>query len=128
MACLAGAGIAKWDMKRETIAINYFGAVATLQGLRPLLARSARPRAVAICSTAGFLPADDDVVKACLAHDEGAALAAAAISATSYADSKRALSLWLRRAAVQPEWAGAGILLNGVGPGVVVTPMTQPPA
>jgi NAD(P)-dependent dehydrogenase (short-subunit alcohol dehydrogenase family) len=38
--------------------------------------------------------------------------------------SKRALSLWLRRAAVAKHWAGAGILLNGVAPGVVETSMT----
>ena len=49
-AVLAGAGISRQGMDRETIAINYFGAVATLEGLRPLLAKSARPRAVAICS------------------------------------------------------------------------------
>ena len=34
-AVLAGAGISKIDMPRETVAINYFGAVATLEGLRP---------------------------------------------------------------------------------------------
>jgi hypothetical protein len=30
--------------------MNYFGTVATLQGVRPLLARSAAPRAVAVTS------------------------------------------------------------------------------
>jgi len=124
---LAGAGISKGEMPRETIAINYFGAVATLGGLRPLLARSSRPRAVAICSTAAMLPASAATVDACLAGDEAGALAEiAAEPANAYATSKLALSRWLRRAAVSPEWAGAGILLNGVGPGVVETPMTTP--
>ncbi|WP_313801548.1 SDR family oxidoreductase [Sphingobium sp.] len=126
-AVLAGAGISRGDMPRETVAINYFGALATLEGLRPLMAGSPRPRAVAICSTAAFLPANRQVVELCLAGDEAGALdAMAAEPQSSYATSKNALSLWLRRAAVRPEWAGAGILLNGVGPGVVTTPMTTP--
>lgn len=124
---LAGAGISKGDMPRETIAINYFGAVATLEDLRPLLARSSRPRALAICSTAAMLPGNDAVVERCLAGDEPGALAAIAAGPESaYATSKQALAKWVRRVAVRPEWAGAGILLNGIGPGVVETPMTTP--
>lgn len=124
-AVLAGAGIAKSDKPRETVAINYFGAVGTLEALRPLLARSPRPRAVAICSTAALLPTNENVVAACLEHDEEKALAAvSAAPETSYQDSKRALSLWLRRTAVRPEWAGSGILLNGVAPGTISTPIS----
>lgn len=126
-AVLAGAGISRGDMPRETVAINYFGAVATLEGLRPLLAKSSRPRAVAICSTAAFLPANRKVVDLCLAGEEAAALdAMAAEPDSSYSTSKNALSLWLRRAAVSPQWGGERILLNGIGPGVVTTPMTTP--
>jgi NAD(P)-dependent dehydrogenase (short-subunit alcohol dehydrogenase family) len=126
-AVLAGAGISHPGKPRETVAINYFGAVATLEGLRPMMARSSRPRAVAICSTAAFLPSARTVVDLCLAGDEARALdAIAAEPQTSYATSKNALSLWLRRAATRPEWAGTGIMLNGVGPGVVATPMTAP--
>ena len=33
---------------------------------------------------------------------------------------------WIRRTAAGPEWAGAGILLNGIAPGLVRTPMTLP--
>ena len=126
-AVLAGAGLGRPDMPKEIIAINYFGTVATLDGLRPLLARSSRPRAVAISSTAGFMPGNPAVVDACLAGDEDAAIAAiTAAPETAYPDSKRALSLWLRRTAVRPEWAGSGILLNAVGPGVTRTAMTAP--
>lgn len=124
---LAGAGISRQGMTRETIAINYFGAVATLEGLRPLLAKSKQARAVAICSTAAMLPADAEVVRLCLAGDERAALdAMAAEPGNEYSTSKRALAGWVRRAAVSAEWGGAGILLNGIGPGVVDTPMTAP--
>lgn len=120
---LAAAGISA--PIAATVAINYFGALATLEGLRPLLARRPGARAVAVCSTAALLPADAEIVGACLAGDEVGALAAAsARPETAYMASKRALSLWLRRAAVTPAWAGAGTLLNGVAPGVVETPMT----
>ena len=124
---LAGAGIANYALPSEIIAINYFGAVATLEGLRPLLARSARPRAVAICSTALMLPVDEPVIASCLAGDETAAREQIlANPGTAYSSSKRALALWLRRAAARPEWGGEGLLLNGVGPGVIATPMTNP--
>ena len=36
------------------------------------------------------------------------------------------MTRWIRRTAPRPEWAGAGILLNGVAPGLVRTPMTIP--
>ncbi len=124
---LAGAGISGQNLPRETIAINYFGAVATLTGLHPLLAKKPRARAVAICSTAALLPHDDEAMQACLADDEAAALSAISERPqTAYMTSKRALSLWLRRTAVSKTWGGANILLNGVAPGVIQTPMTKP--
>ena len=42
-----------------------------------------------------------------------------------YASTKYALNRWLRRVATTPEWAGAHIPINAVGPGVVLTPMTE---
>ena len=41
-----------------------------------------------------------------------------------YGTTKRALALWIRRKAATPDWAGAGIPLNAIAPGVVETPMT----
>ena len=41
-----------------------------------------------------------------------------------YGSTKRAVSRWVRRESIKPMWAGAGIPLNAVGPGVVETPMT----
>ncbi|MBS1907887.1 MAG: SDR family oxidoreductase [Actinobacteria bacterium] len=114
-----------------TAAVNYFGAVATLEGLRPLLQRSSAPRAVAVASMASLQAHDDDLVELLLAGDEGAALSRAAVLAESpetghqvYSSSKRALARWLRRVAPTAEWAGAGIPLNAIAPGVVLTPMT----
>jgi NAD(P)-dependent dehydrogenase (short-subunit alcohol dehydrogenase family) len=111
------------------IALNFFGAVATLQGLRPLLAASDAPRAVAISSVSSLGPGEAELVEACLSLDEAAAAAAEArVLATGktglelYGSAKRALNGWARRAAVSAEWAGAGISLNVIAPGVIDTP------
>jgi len=113
-----------------TMAVNYFGAVATLEGLRPFLAGSAAPRAVTTSSMASLRQPDDVLVEAALAGDEAKALARAAELVESgpqgcvYPSSKGALSRWLRRNAPTPAWAGAGIPLNAIAPGVVLTAMT----
>jgi len=115
-----------------TAAVNFFGAVATLEGLRPLLVGSPAPRAVAVSSMAGIHGVDDQLVGAMLDGDEPAALARAEELAAGtsgegyliYSSSKRALSRWIRRQAPTPDWAGASIPLNAVAPGVIATPMT----
>ncbi len=127
-AVVANAGLA--TATPATVAVNYFGAIATLEGLRPLLAGSTAPRAAVTVSMASLLPTDADLVEAMLAGDEARALARAdAIAGTEaagriYASSKAALCRWVRRTAASPAWAGAGIPLNAVGPGIVATPMT----
>ncbi len=124
---IAAAGLSRPDLAETTLAVNYFGAVATLDGLRPLLAKADKGRAVALCSTSALLGGDETVVAACLAGDEAGAKAALADNPwTVYLTSKLALARWLRRTAVKPEWAGSGILLNAVAPGVVRTAMTEP--
>lgn len=108
------------------IETNYFGAVATLDGLRPLLARSAAPRAVAVSSTSSLAPADERVLRACADGDEATAVALVAadpvLRDAAYGIAKRALNGWVRRTAPNADWAGAGIPLNAVAPGVVDTP------
>jgi NAD(P)-dependent dehydrogenase (short-subunit alcohol dehydrogenase family) len=110
-----------------TVRVNYFGAVATLEGLRPLLARGDEPRAVGISSVASIHPVEDAVVEACLAGDEeGAAAAAEGKGELIYTSSKAALARWVRRTAPTEPWAGAGIPLNAIAPGVILTPMAEP--
>ena len=122
-AVVANAGVSLPDPL--TVRVCYFGAVAPLEGLRPLLTRGSVPRAAATASIAVLGPLDDDLVAACLAGDEATACAhPAASSLLAYGSAKRALARWLRAAAPGPDWAGAGIPLNAVGPGVVTTPMT----
>lgn len=126
-AIVANAGLANTGV--PDLAVNYFGAVATLEGLRPLLAGSPAPRAVATASMASLMPADAEAVELCLAGHEAAALARATALVDGdnpniiYATSKVALCRWLRRNAPTPEWAGAGIPLNAIAPGIVETPM-----
>ena len=123
-AVVAAAGLG--GTGPDIIRVNFFGAVATMAGLRPLLARSAAPRVVAIASIGVTAEIDPATVDACLAHDEEAAVRAATEhSELAYTSSKRALARWVRRRAPTPDWAGAGITLNAVGPGLVATPMTQ---
>lgn len=110
------------------LSLNFFGAVATLEGLRPLLARSPAPRALAVSSIASLQPGDPKLVDPCLAGDEPAAIAAASAAIASgealglYGSAKVALTRWCRKAAVSSDWAGAGIVLNVVAPGVIDTP------
>lgn len=123
-AVLAVAG----GNKTGLLATNYFGAVATLEGLRPLLAQSEAPRAVVVSSTSSLAPADERVLQACRDGDEAAAIAlvdacpALEGAAGAYGIAKRALNGWVRRSATTSAWAGAGIALNAVAPGVVDTP------
>lgn len=111
------------------VSVNYFGSVALLDGLRPLLARGDRPAAVAISSNSTTcqpgVPAD--VVRACLAGGEAEAREAADVagSIATYAATKTAIARWVRRAAPTEAWAGAGITLNAVAPGAVETPMLE---
>lgn len=114
-----------------TVKVNFFGAQATLEELRPLLAASSAPRAAVVASFSTLQDVDRELVDLMLAGDETAAVAhtdALDEQGTQliYASTKRAIVEWLRAASISPEWAGAGIPINAVGPGIIVTPMTAP--
>lgn len=104
-----------------TVAINYYGALATLEGLRPLLLKSKEPRAVAVSSIVSIHAFDQQLVDAMLDGTEAQALARAEEAPYAYASTKQALSRWIRRVALNTEWAGAGIPLNAIAPGLVKT-------
>ncbi|WP_426188099.1 SDR family oxidoreductase [Microbacterium sp. TWP3-1-2b2] len=117
----------------KTISVNYFGVTELLEQLRPALAGSDAPRAAVVSSMASLQNHSEEMVDAALAGDETKALEIAAeltaqgpqIGYLVYPSSKRALSRWVRRQSISPEWAGNGIPLNAVAPGTVLTPMTQ---
>jgi NAD(P)-dependent dehydrogenase (short-subunit alcohol dehydrogenase family) len=108
-----------------TVAINYYGAIATLAGLRPLLAGSPAPRAVAVSSITSVHPFDQQLLDAMLDGTEDQALSRAKTAPFAYATTKRALSRWIRRTAVSEDWAGAGIPLNAIAPGLVRTELLE---
>ncbi len=60
-----------------SLSLNFFGAVATLGGLRPLLANSSAPRAVANFSIASLRSTPSKIIEKCLQMDEPGAIAAA---------------------------------------------------
>jgi NAD(P)-dependent dehydrogenase (short-subunit alcohol dehydrogenase family) len=110
------------------VSVNHFGAVATAEGLRPLLAESAAPRVVVTASSSVLNGHTPELVEACLAGEEERAVAIALVGheLLAYPSTKRALARWVRREAIRPEWAGAGIALNAVAPGIVETPLLAP--
>jgi NAD(P)-dependent dehydrogenase (short-subunit alcohol dehydrogenase family) len=107
--------------------VDYFGAVALLDGLRPLLERGERPAAVAIASNSATAApmGEAALVDLLLADDEegAAALADSLDGELVYAQSKLALARAVRRRA--PDWGQAGVRLNAVAPGPVLTDLTR---
>jgi NAD(P)-dependent dehydrogenase (short-subunit alcohol dehydrogenase family) len=106
--------------------VNYFGTVELLRDLRPLL--TAGGAAVAISSNSTTVQPDipAELVAAFVAHDETRCreLADEVGSLATYPASKLAVAQWVRRHATGPDWAGAGLRLNAVAPGLIDTPMT----
>lgn len=122
--CCAGIG-GMPDRGSEVTAINFFGTTRFLDRLRTLLLPSPSPRVVVTSSVMAVHPPDHRLLELMLANNEAAAAAHTNETMTSYITGKRALCHWVRRQAITPEWAGSGILLNGIAPGTIRTPMTN---
>jgi NAD(P)-dependent dehydrogenase (short-subunit alcohol dehydrogenase family) len=109
------------------VSVNYFGAVELLDGLRSALATGRGPAAVAVLSnSATAVPAVREDLVACLLDGDEAracALADGLDGTTAYVASKLALGRAMRRRA--PEWARAGVRLNGIAPGPIDTPLLR---
>jgi NAD(P)-dependent dehydrogenase (short-subunit alcohol dehydrogenase family) len=122
---VSGAGLGPYDDPAAVVRVNYFGAVAVLDGLYDLLARGRAPAAVAISSIGAVFEAlhVPGFADACLAGDEAGALAriAGRDGNAAYANAKHALALAVRARAAA--WGAAGVRLNAVLPGKVATPM-----
>lgn len=113
------------------VSVNFFGSTVLLEGLRPALAASPAPRAAVVASMTVVHPSDHELVAACLAGNEDRALDVARSAVEDgrgrqlYPSSKSALVQWVRRTCLQTGWADAGIALNAVAPGVILTPMSS---
>ncbi len=125
---LTSAGSSDPQRPDLVLAVNYFGTVAALEGLHPLL-RGPGSRCVAVASTAVLVSSPEilELQALCLKGDEPAAMELGKKYGllNAYPASKRALTRWARLTATKPEWSGSGKLLNVVAPGVVKTPMIQ---
>lgn len=117
---------------RQIGQVNYFGVVEPLVAWRPALAAAESAKVVVVGSnsstTVPLVPRR--TVKALLADDADKALRSVrpfgpAASTMMYAASKIAVSRWVRRHAVLPEWAGSGVRVNVLAPGAIMTPLLQ---
>ena len=122
---IACAGLAHPIAK--TVSVNYFGVTELL----PALDKSKAPRVAITSSMASLMPNSPELVTAMRANDEKKAVSIAqglvdqggGLEQLIYGSTKRAISRWVRAESIKPAWAGMGIALNAVGPGIVKTPM-----
>jgi NAD(P)-dependent dehydrogenase (short-subunit alcohol dehydrogenase family) len=107
--------------------VNYFGAVALLDGLLPCLRGRPGAAAVVVASNSAQLGPFEDhpVVQALLEGDEEKACALLADDRgyIAYGASKHALTRAVRRRAA--EWGEAGVRLNAIAPGPTNTPLLE---
>lgn len=130
--CAGIAGLTGVDPQR-LVSLNYFGAVRLVQGLHERLRRTAavgEHAAVVLISSNSTTCQPGwalDVATACLSGDEPAARSKARgrEAVFVYPASKAALAWWARTEGTGRDWAGAGIRVNTVAPGLVATPMTD---
>jgi len=120
------------ERPRLIVEVNSFGVVDLLEGWREALAKTDRAKVVVFGSNATTTtPAvPNRAVRAMLAGDSTKAVKATRLfgknaPAMAYGASKIAVSRWLRRQAVTEAWAGAGIRLNAIAPGAVMTPLLE---
>ncbi|UXA18409.1 SDR family oxidoreductase [Mycobacterium sp. SMC-4] len=128
----AGIGPTRGPQIGRIAEVNFLGAVELLQRWQPALAAGHRAKVVVISSnsttTTPLVPAR--AVRALLAGDIARAERTVrrygpAGPTMMYAASKIALTRWVRRHAVQADWAGAGIGLNALAPGAILTPLLE---
>jgi NAD(P)-dependent dehydrogenase (short-subunit alcohol dehydrogenase family) len=109
------------------VSVNYFGAIALAEGLHEDFLAGASVVLLASNSITCQPGWNAEVASACLAGEEETArkLASATEAVQVYPSSKMALAYWARREGIKAEWAGRGIRVNAIAPGLIATPMTD---
>lgn len=128
---VVAAGLGPHERPLSRIAaVNLFGALACLDGLRDGVAARGGAAVVVCSNSAGITPAEEQpFFPAFLAEDEVAAAAALddlqgeLLGALVYGATKLAVGRAMRARSV--DWAAAGARLNAVAPGPVMTPLLQ---
>ncbi|MEU4427436.1 SDR family oxidoreductase [Actinoplanes sp. NPDC024001] len=127
--CAAGLGGIR-GRDRAVLQVNYYGVVDLLDAWRPALAAARNSKVVVFGSNSTTLTpmVPDGAVRALLDGNPDKALRVVKrfgrrSAHFAYASSKMAVTRWARRAAVSPRWAGVGIRLNVLAPGVMATPL-----
>lgn len=117
---------------RPITEVNYFGVVDLLEGWRDALAAADGAKVVVFSSNSTTtVPAvPRRTINALLSGDGDRAVRSLRVfgrvgPVMAYAASKIAVSRWVRREATSPAWAGAGIRLNALAPGAILTPLLE---
>ena len=129
----AGLGPAPGRDRARLIAeVNYLGVVELLDAWRPALAATERAKVVVFSSnsTTTMPMVPRRAVRALRDRDVARAVSALRVfgrmaPSFAYGASKIAVSQWVRSEAVSQEWAGAGIRLNAIAPGAILTPLLE---
>lgn len=132
------AGLGPVPGREETIAqVNYVAPVALLLAWRDALARAAADSGTSSkvvvfgSNSASVTPGIPGALVRSYLRDRPRSRARLVRlmgrygAAFTYGASKLALTRWARRLAVRPEWAGAGIRVNVLAPGAIMTPLLQ---
>ncbi|MBR6951194.1 MAG: SDR family oxidoreductase [Oscillospiraceae bacterium] len=124
---VSNAGIASNERLSKVLAVNYFGAIAIMKGLFPLLQKKRGRCVVTVSGSVAYLPDNryrvDNLLVNCEDEERISALVdtfdPVEVDNTIYGSTKAALIHWIRRTA--PAWALGGVNLNAVAPGGVKT-------
>lgn len=121
---VACAGVGSHVPDRSLItAVNYFGAIDLVEGLRETLAQN-RAAVLLVSSNSAPMPTNPEYVAALLEGDETTASALAEVmeSQPVYSGSKQAVTQWMRRNTA--EYAAQGVRMNAIAPGYTRTPLS----
>ncbi|MGJ0239741.1 SDR family NAD(P)-dependent oxidoreductase [Novosphingobium fluoreni] len=116
----------------DVLGVNFFGAVATLEGLRPLLVKRAPAQAIAITSTAAIGEVDDEMMAACRDGNEEAAKVRSSHHRGRCSFAPGIFIVEAGPCLLSPPRrhnagsAGSRVFLNAVAPGLTLTNMTRP--
>jgi NAD(P)-dependent dehydrogenase (short-subunit alcohol dehydrogenase family) len=120
------AGLSELHPLHLVVKVNYFGAMALLDGFREALKAGSDPSAVLLCSNSARMTSfeGNPFIEMLLEGDEARACAFIEESKNTflaYAGGKFALGIAMRRRT--PDFGAAGIRLNAIAPGPTKTPL-----